>query len=112
MTNVLKTALVQMRISPHIKRGAELVLNRMGLNTSEAVELYMRYLITEKRLPFEVVAVDRATLAALEEDYLEEKQQRKTPQSKLKPSKCSMPVKAQTRAGPAPGGGKKKNLKV
>ena len=62
-----------MRVTPAIKFGSEQVLRQLGLNMSEAMELFLHRMIVDQRIPFDVVALDTATLAHLEDQW-EEKQ--------------------------------------
>lgn len=57
MPRVIRTATIQARVLPTIKEASERVLWRIGLNMSEAVELFLRRIITDEKLPFDVVAV-------------------------------------------------------
>ena len=65
MSRVIRSAMLQMRVSPEIKLASEHVLRRIGLNLTEATELFMRRMIIDQRIPFEVIAVDNATYAQL-----------------------------------------------
>ena len=58
MTRVIRTATIQARVLPMVKEASELILWQIGLNMSEAVELFLRRVIVDKALPFSVVAVD------------------------------------------------------
>jgi addiction module RelB/DinJ family antitoxin len=46
-----------------LRRESEQVLYPIGLNMSEAVELFLRRVIADEKLPFEVIALDEAALA-------------------------------------------------
>ena len=54
--------MIQARVFPPIKEASERVLWRIGLNMSEAMELFLRRVIVDEKLPFEVVALEEATL--------------------------------------------------
>lgn len=54
--------MLQIRVTPAIKQASEAILRRIGLNMTEAVELFLRRMIVDEKLPFEVVALDDATL--------------------------------------------------
>ena len=58
MVLVTKTATIQVRVVPVVKAASERVLWRIGLNMSEAIELFLRRVIVEERLPFEVIALN------------------------------------------------------
>ena len=72
MSRVIRSAMLQMRVSPEIKLASEHVLRRIGLNLTEATELFLRRMIIDQRIPFEVIAVDNATYAQLVSDWEEE----------------------------------------
>ena len=59
----MRTAMLQARVTPEIKQASEYVLRRIGLNMTEAMELFLRRLIVDQRIPFEVIALDDAVLA-------------------------------------------------
>jgi len=57
MSLVVRTASIQARVTPAVKEASERVLRRIGLTMSEAVELFLRRVIIDEKLPFEVVAL-------------------------------------------------------
>ncbi len=61
----MRTAMLQARVTPEVKQAGEFVLRRIGLNLTEAMELFLRRVIVDQKLPFEVVALDDAVLAAV-----------------------------------------------
>ena len=65
MSIVKRTAMLQIRVTPAIKRASEAILRRIGLNMTEAVELFLRRMIVDQKLPFEVVAIGDATYVGL-----------------------------------------------
>lgn len=56
---------IQVHVTPYIKRASNVILRRLGLTMSEAVELFLRQCIIEQRLPFAVRAMDAKALAAI-----------------------------------------------
>ena len=62
MNSLIKSATIQVRVTPLVKAASEEVLWRIGLNMSEAVELFLRRVIVDTRIPFEIVAIDPAQL--------------------------------------------------
>jgi addiction module RelB/DinJ family antitoxin len=72
MSRIVRSAMLQMRVSPEIKLASEHVLRRIGLNLTEATELFLRRMIIDQRIPFEVIAVDNATYAQLISNWEEE----------------------------------------
>jgi addiction module RelB/DinJ family antitoxin len=95
MSRVIRSAMLQMRVAPEIKYASEHVLRRIGLNLTEATELFLRRMIIDQRLPFDVVAFDSATYTQLVLDWEDEsrtisvKRDRRTSKSfrKSRPSK-------------------------
>lgn len=65
MSIVKRSAMLQIRVTPAIKKASEVILRRVGLNMTEAVELFLRRVIVDQKLPFDVVAIDAATYARL-----------------------------------------------
>jgi DNA-damage-inducible protein J len=68
MHKVTRSAMLQTRVTPGVKRAALEVLNRLGLTMTEAVEIFLRRLIVDQRLPFEVVAFDEETFQRVMSD--------------------------------------------
>jgi addiction module RelB/DinJ family antitoxin len=69
MSRVIRSAMLQMRVTPAIKFGSERVLRLLGLSMTKAIELFLRRMIVDQRIPFDVVALDPATLALLEDQW-------------------------------------------
>jgi DNA-damage-inducible protein J len=67
MANLLRTATIQARVVPLIKHASELVLFRIGLNMSEAVELFLHRVVIDERIPFPVEAITAESLRAIAE---------------------------------------------
>jgi addiction module RelB/DinJ family antitoxin len=72
MSRVIRSAMISVRVTPGVKRAAEEVLHRIGLNVTEAMELFFRRVIIDQRIPFEVVAFDDATHKRVIEDWQRE----------------------------------------
>ena len=51
-----KTAVVTARVEPEVKKEAEKVLSQVGLTMSQAMNLYLRQIAYQRRIPFELVA--------------------------------------------------------
>lgn len=60
-------AVVRARIDEHIKAEATVVLAAMGLTVSDAFRLLLTRVAHEKALPFEPLAPNAVTLAAMRE---------------------------------------------
>ena len=69
MSLITRTAMLQARVSPEIKYASENVLRRIGLNLTEAMELFLRRMIVDQKIPFEVVALDNATFMRMVQDW-------------------------------------------
>ena len=49
-----KTELIHVRIDPETKKASEKIFNRLGINTSYAVSLFLKQVILREGLPFKV----------------------------------------------------------
>ena len=49
-----RTSSVFTRVEPSIKEQAELVLNQLGISMSSAVEMFLRQIILQRGIPFEM----------------------------------------------------------
>ncbi|MBQ7340507.1 MAG: type II toxin-antitoxin system RelB/DinJ family antitoxin [Clostridia bacterium] len=49
-----RTANVMTRIEPQIKEQAEMVLAQLGISMSAAMEMYLRQIALQRKIPFEV----------------------------------------------------------
>lgn len=63
----LKTTDVRSRVEPEIKESATQVLAQCGLTLSDGIRLFLRQVIAEKGLPFDVKVPNAATQAAMAE---------------------------------------------
>ena len=57
-----KTAMIMARIEPDLKTDAEKILKKLGLSTTEAINLFLSQIRLHKGLPFEVKIPNKATL--------------------------------------------------
>ena len=62
-----KTETVRARVQPELKRGAEAVLKRIGLTSSEAITLFLTQVKLTKGLPFPVRVPNKTTRRAIKE---------------------------------------------
>jgi DNA-damage-inducible protein J len=62
-----KTATVRARVEPELKRGAEAVLKKIGLTSSEAITLFLAQVKLTKGLPFPLRVPNKETKRALRE---------------------------------------------
>ena len=57
-----KTSNVFVRVEPEIKEKAELVLNELGIPMSNAVNIFLRQVILQKGIPFDLTIVPKEPL--------------------------------------------------
>jgi DNA-damage-inducible protein J len=69
MSLVTRTAIIQARVSPEIKYAGEKVLRKLGLNLTEVMEMFIRRMIADQGLPFEVIALDEGLLEKIAQEY-------------------------------------------
>lgn len=64
-----KSEILHIRVEPDVKSVAESTLNQLGLSTTEAVNIFLRQVILNGGLPFEVKLPNpnAETLAAMKE---------------------------------------------
>jgi DNA-damage-inducible protein J len=67
MPVMLKTTDVRSRIEPDLKDRASAVLAECGLNLSDAIRLFLRQVVAQQGLPFEVKTPNAMTIAAMRE---------------------------------------------
>ena len=67
MLNSIKTTDVRTRIEPELKEAASKLLAECGLSMSDGIRLFLRQVVTQRGLPFEVKAPNATTIAAMEE---------------------------------------------
>ena len=58
---------IQARIDPDIKAQARSVLDKLGLSRSEAIGIYIRQIVLQQKIPFELKLPNKATLQAVEQ---------------------------------------------
>jgi DNA-damage-inducible protein J len=61
-----KTATVRARIEPDLKADVEKVLDRLGLSTTEAINLFFSQIHLRRGLPFQVEIPNETTLRTFE----------------------------------------------
>ncbi len=62
-----KTAMIVARIEPALKADTEKVLRKLGLSTTEAINLFFSQIRLHKGLPFEVKIPNKTTLKAMKD---------------------------------------------
>jgi addiction module RelB/DinJ family antitoxin len=63
--------MLNMRVTPEIKFASERVLHQIGMSMTEAVEIFLRRMIVDQRIPFQVAAIDQETYTRLLLDWKE-----------------------------------------
>ncbi|MBC8344952.1 MAG: type II toxin-antitoxin system RelB/DinJ family antitoxin [Candidatus Marinimicrobia bacterium] len=61
----MRTASISIRTEPKTKKQAEAILKHLGLTTSEAINLFLRRVIIEKGLPFELRIPNEESMEAI-----------------------------------------------
>ena len=76
---VMKMATVTARVDENVKKEAETLFKKMGLNMSTAMNLFLKKCILEQGIPFELKVPNKETLEAMQEteDILSGKIERK-----------------------------------
>ena len=62
-----KTETIHVRVSPEIKKEAETIINKMGLNLSYAVSIFLMQIINQKKIPFEITSYENKNISVEEE---------------------------------------------
>jgi DNA-damage-inducible protein J len=62
-----KTAMITTRVDPGLKNDAEKVLQKLGISTTEAINLFLSQVRLRKGLPFDVRIPNKTTLKALKD---------------------------------------------
>ncbi|MFC1725261.1 type II toxin-antitoxin system RelB/DinJ family antitoxin [candidate division KSB1 bacterium] len=60
-----KTAVIQTRINPEIKAGAQKVLNKLNMSMSEAISVYLTQITLHNGIPFEIKIPNELTASVL-----------------------------------------------
>jgi addiction module RelB/DinJ family antitoxin len=71
-----RSAIIQARVRPEIKFAGEQVLRSIGLTMTEAMELFLRRLIVDQKMPFEVIALDEVTFATIIDSWKANKREK------------------------------------
>ncbi|MBU6148604.1 MAG: type II toxin-antitoxin system RelB/DinJ family antitoxin [Verrucomicrobia bacterium] len=59
--------MIHTRIDPNLKHKAELVFSALGINTTEAIRMFLTQVTLKQGLPFEVRIPNKETIKAMEE---------------------------------------------
>ena len=60
-----KTAMITTRVDPDLKADAEKVLSKLGISTTEAINIFLSQVRLRKGLPFDVKIPNKTTLKAM-----------------------------------------------
>ncbi len=63
---MMKAAFVRVRIEPSLKENAEGILHKLGISSSEAVNLFYSQIVLKRGLPFPVELPNDETIKAME----------------------------------------------
>lgn len=63
---ITKTAFVRARMEPSIKKKAEMVLSKIGISPSEAINIFYRRIANDKGIPFSLSVPNAKTRKAIE----------------------------------------------
>lgn len=61
----MRTSTITVRTEPEVKELATAILRQLGMNTSEAVNLFLRRVILERGIPFDVRIPNKETIEAM-----------------------------------------------
>jgi len=62
-----KNSNINVRTTEDIKKGAEVILNGLGLNISSAVNLFLKQVINYRGIPFDLRLPSKETLNAMDD---------------------------------------------
>jgi DNA-damage-inducible protein J len=62
-----KVATVNARIEPNLKIQAEMILDKIGVSTAEAIRIFYSQICLQNGLPFDVKIPNKKTMDAIEE---------------------------------------------
>ncbi len=62
-----KTAMIRARTEPALKTQVENILNRLGLTSTEAINLFYKQIKLRKGLPFDVKIPNKTTLKTMKD---------------------------------------------
>lgn len=64
---MLKSSTLNVRVEPDVKVKTQRIFKRLGLSTSEAIYLFLKRVVAEKGLPFELKLPNRTTRKVLKD---------------------------------------------
>lgn len=63
----MKTKVVNARVEPALKASAEKIFRTLGMNTTDAISIFLSQVVLNKGLPFDVRIPNKATRRAIKE---------------------------------------------
>ncbi len=60
-----KTATIQTRVDPAVKRDAQIILNKLNISMSEAISMYLSQITLHRGIPFEIKIPNEITAKTL-----------------------------------------------
>lgn len=63
----MKTEIINARVEPALKASAEKIFRALGMNTTDAISIFLSQVVLTKGLPFDVRLPNKATAAAMKE---------------------------------------------
>jgi len=60
-----RTATIQARIDPEVKKDAQAIFNKLNISMSEAISLYLTQVALQKGIPFEIKIPNELTIETL-----------------------------------------------
>jgi len=63
----MKTGMINARVEPALKASAEKIFHTLGMNTSDAISVFLSQVVLTKGLPFEVRIPNKQTRQAIKE---------------------------------------------
>ena len=63
----MKTKMINARVEPALKAAAEKIFHTLGMNTTDAISIFLSQVVLNKGLPFDVRIPNKATRRAIKE---------------------------------------------
>ena len=62
-----KTAMIRARTEPKLKKDVEVIFNKLGLTSTEAINIFYKQVRLRKGIPFEIKIPNKTTLKAFKD---------------------------------------------
>ncbi len=79
----MKTETVNARVEPALKASAEKIFRKLGMNTTDAINVFLSQVVLNKGLPFDVRIPNKATHQAIKEVQTKKGKRYKTSQKMM-----------------------------